>query len=166
MGTSSCGVRQWHAKRQEPRTQLEMSTGGGKTLIALLIAQSMVNETSGNVLYVCPTIQLIEQTRLQAKASGLETAAYSRGTWQDQDVFREARGPCVTNYAALCNGKSIFRRERPVAIILDDAHVAAPNIRSCFTLRLPSSTALFDSVIDHSANTWRSQDKASSSLAS
>jgi len=143
----AAALRQWHAKRQEPRTQLEMSTGGGKTLIALLIAQSMVNETSGNVLYVCPTIQLIEQTRLQAKASGLETAAYFRGKWQDQDVFREARGPCVTNYAALCNGKSIFRRERPVAVILDDAHVAAPSIRSCFTLRLPSTTPLFESVI-------------------
>ena len=143
----AAALRQWYAKRQEPRTLLEMSTGGGKTLIALLIAQSMVNETNGNVLYVCPTIQLIEQTRLQAKASGLETAAYYGGSWHDEDVFREARGPCVTNYAALCNGKSIFRRESPVAVILDDAHVASPNIRSCFTLRLLSGTPLFDNVI-------------------
>ena len=78
-----------------------MNTGGGKTLIALLIAQSMVKRTNGNVLDVCPTIQLIEQTRVQAEACGLETAAYFGGSWYDQDVFGEARGPCVTNYAAL-----------------------------------------------------------------
>lgn len=143
----AAALRQWHAKREEPRTILEMNTGGGKTLIALLIAQSLVNETKGNVLYVCPTIQLIEQTRLQAKQSGLETAAYFGGSWYDQDVFHEARGPCVTNYAALCNGKSIFRRETLAAVILDDAHVASPSIRSCFTLRLPDDTQLFDEVI-------------------
>lgn len=143
----AAALRQWCAKRPEPRTVLEMSTGGGKTLIALLIAQSLVNETNGNVLYVCPTIQLIEQTQLQAKACGLETAAYYGGSWYHQDVFRDARGPCVTNYAALCNGKSIFRRESLAAMILDDAHVAAPSIRACFTLQLSSSTTLFDEVI-------------------
>ncbi len=143
----AAALRQWHEKRQEPRTVLEMNTGGGKTLIALLIAQSMVNETNGSVLYVCPTIQLIEQTRVQAKACGLETAAYFGGSWYDQDVFREARGPCVTNYAALCNGKSIFRRESLAAMILDDAHVASPSIRSCFTLRFPTGTPLFDEVV-------------------
>ncbi len=143
----AAALRQWYAKPHEPRTVLEMNTGGGKTLIALLIAQSMVNEINGNVLYVCPTIQLIEQTRLQAKACDLETAAYYGGSWHDQDVFREARGPCVTNYAALCNGKSIFRRESLAAMILDDAHVASPSIRSSFTLRLASGTPLFDKVI-------------------
>jgi Type III restriction enzyme, res subunit/Helicase C-terminal domain len=143
----AAALRQWYAKRHEPRTVLEMNTGGGKTLIALLIAQSMVNETNGNVLYVCPTIQLIEQTRLQAKACSLETAGYYGGSWYDQDILREARGPCVTNYAALCNGKSIFRRESLAAMILDDAHVASPSIRSCFTLRLPSCTTLFNNVI-------------------
>lgn len=35
----AAALRQWHEKRQEPRTVLEMNTGGGKTLIALLIAQ-------------------------------------------------------------------------------------------------------------------------------
>ena len=143
----AAALRLWHSRREEPRTVFEMNTGGGKTLIALLIAQSLVNETRGRVLYVCPTIQLIEQTRLQAKQCGLETAAYYGGSWQDQDVFNESRGPCVTNYAALCNGKSIFRREPLAAVILDDAHVASPSIRSCFTLRLPAGTALFNEIV-------------------
>lgn len=143
----AAALRQWHAKRTESRTILEMNTGGGKTLIALLIAQSLVNETRGKVLYVCPTIQLIEQTRAQARQCGLETAAYYGSTWKDQDVFTESRGPCVTNYAALCNGKSIFRREQIDALILDDAHVASPSIRSSFTLRLASHTELFSEIV-------------------
>jgi hypothetical protein len=143
----AAALRLWHSKRAEPRTILEMNTGGGKTLIALLIAQSLVNETRGKVLYVCPTIQLIEQTRLQARQCGLETAAYYGGTWKDQDVFMESRGPCVTNYAALCNGKSIFRREQPDALILDDAHVAAPSVRSSFTLRFKAQTDLFQEIV-------------------
>jgi hypothetical protein len=143
----AAALRQWHAKRAESRTILEMNTGGGKTLIALLIAQSLVNETRGKVLYVCPTIQLIEQTRVQARQCGLETAAYYGGTWKDQDVFTESRGPCVTNYAALCNGKSIFRREQPDALILDDAHVASPSIRSSFTLRFKAQTDLFTEIV-------------------
>ena len=105
-----------------------MSTGGGKTLIATLIAQSVVNETAGHVLYVCSTNQLIEQTRQKADQCGLETSAYFGGTWHDEDVYRQGRGPCITNYAALCNGKSIFRREIPSAIIMDDAHVSPPRI--------------------------------------
>jgi hypothetical protein len=143
----AAALRQWHAKRAEARTILEMNTGGGKTLIALLTAQSLVNETRGSVLYVCPTIQLIEQTRVQAKQCGLETAAYYAGSWKEQDVFTESRGPCVTNYAALCNGKSIFRREKLDALILDDAHVASPSIRSSFTLRFPAQTDSYDSIV-------------------
>ena len=124
-----------------------MSTGGGKTLIASLIAQSIVNETAGHVLYVCSTNQLIEQTRRQADQCGLETSAYFGGTWRDEDVYRQARGPCITNYAALCNGRSIFRREIPSAIILDDAHVAAPNIRSAFRLTISPDVPLFKKVL-------------------
>jgi hypothetical protein len=140
-------LRQWHKYRAESRVVLEMSTGGGKTLIATLIAQSIVNETAGHVLYVCSTNQLIEQTRQQADQCGLETAAYFSRTWQDEDVYRQARGPCITNYAALCNGKSIFRKGVPAAIIMDDAHVAAPNIRSAFTLKIPSENPLFTKIL-------------------
>jgi len=143
----AAALRQWYARRTESRTILEMNTGGGKTLIALLIAQSLVNETRGKVLYVCPTIQLIEQTRLQARQCGLETAAYYGSNWKDEDVFMESRGPCVTNYSALCKGKSIFRRQQPDALILDDAHVVSSSIRSSFTLRFKADTDLFTEIV-------------------
>src|SRR5215831_19660281 len=69
-------LRSWDAIRQEKDVVVEMNTGGGKTLIGLLMAQSLVNETAGQVLYVCPTIQLIEQARMRAEECGLEVATY------------------------------------------------------------------------------------------
>jgi len=50
--------REWDGNRTKPDVVIEMNTGGGKTLVGLVIAQSVVNETRGNVLYVCPTKQL------------------------------------------------------------------------------------------------------------
>src|SRR5208282_2256597 len=60
-------LRSWHKVRDKQDIVIEMNTGGGKTLIVVLMAQSLVNETAGQVLYVCPTIQLIEQARVRAE---------------------------------------------------------------------------------------------------
>ncbi len=141
-------LRSWDAVRQKHDVVIEMNTGGGKTLIGVLIAQSLVNETAGQVLYVCPTIQLIEQARMRAEECGLEVATYYEGNWSNEQVFSGAYGPCLTNYAAVFNGKSIFRKKEICAFILDDAHVAGPNIRGSFTLRLGSSTGAFSKVVE------------------
>lgn len=71
---------------------------------------SLVNETAGQVLYVCPTNQLIEQGRIRAEECGLEVASYYEGNWSNEEAFSGAYGPCLTNYAAVFNGKSIFRK--------------------------------------------------------
>jgi hypothetical protein len=141
-------LRNWDAARGEKDVVIEMNTGGGKTLIGVLIAQSLVNETAGQVLYVCPTIQLIEQAKMRAEECGLEVATYYEGNWSNEQVFSGSYGPCLTNYAAVFNGKSIFRKKEISAFILDDAHVAGPNIRGSFTLRLGSGTTAFSRVVD------------------
>jgi superfamily II DNA or RNA helicase len=126
-------LRNWHRLRQKKDIVVEMNTGGGKTLIGLLMAQSLVNETAGQVVYVCPTNQLIEQARLRAEECGLEVATYYDGHWSNEPTFNGAFGPCLTNYAAVFKGKSIFRRKSVQAFVLDDAHVAEPTIRNAFT---------------------------------
>jgi len=141
-------LRSWDAVRGKKDVVIEMNTGGGKTLIGVLIAQSLVNETAGQVLYVCPTNQLIEQARMRAEECGLEVATYYEGNWSNEEAFSGAYGPCLTNYAAVFNGKSIFRKKEVCAFILDDAHVAGPNIRGSFTLRLGSSTPAFSKVVE------------------
>lgn len=47
-------LKNWHKSRDDPDVVVQMNTGGGKTLVGLLMAQSLVNETKERVLYVCP----------------------------------------------------------------------------------------------------------------
>ena len=147
-GPQSEALRSWHALRQKKDIIVEMNTGGGKTLIGLLMAQSLVNETAGQIVYVCPTNQLIEQARLRAEECGLEVATYYDGQWSNEPTFNGAFGPCLTNYVAVFNGKSIFRRKSIQGFVLDDAHVAGPTIRNAFTLRFRSGQNAYGKIIN------------------
>jgi superfamily II DNA or RNA helicase len=51
----------WHARRNDKDVVVKLHTGGGKTLVALLMAQSIMNETGLPVLYLTPTNQLVGQ---------------------------------------------------------------------------------------------------------
>lgn len=128
-------LRDWHNNRAEPDIGVVLNTGAGKTLVGLLIAQSLVNETKGHILYVCSSIQLIEQTAEKAKGYGLDVTTYYRGEYSN-DLFRMGKAPCVTTYQALFNGKSVFFREEIAAVVFDDAHAAEHLLRDHFSLRL------------------------------
>ena len=129
-------VRKWYSTRSEKDVIVEMTTGGGKTLVGLLIGQSLVNETNGKVLNVCATKQLIEQTAARAKECSIPVATYFSGVWTDRAVFDGCTGVCITNYAAVFNGKSIFRNEDLCGIVFDDAHVANNSIQGQFTIHI------------------------------
>ncbi len=123
-GPQAEALKEWHLSRQEADTIVEMNTGGGKTLVGLLMAQSLVNETQGKVVLVCATNQLVEQTVTRAQECGIHLSTYMRGMWERKDVYDTCSGCCVTNYAAMFNGRSIFQREDLKGIVFDDAHVA------------------------------------------
>ena len=65
-------LKEWHQRRESPDIVVQMNTGGGKTLVGLLIAQSLTNEKGRHVLYVCANNQLGEQTRARAIEIGLD----------------------------------------------------------------------------------------------
>jgi replicative superfamily II helicase len=52
---------QWFERRTEKDLVLKLPTGGGKTLVGLLIGQSALNEGHGPVAYFAPTNQLVKQ---------------------------------------------------------------------------------------------------------
>src|SRR5256885_12604452 len=54
-------LKAWHARRNETDVVVKMNTGSGKTLVGLLMLQSLLNEGIGPALYLCPTKQLVEQ---------------------------------------------------------------------------------------------------------
>jgi len=136
-------LKDWHMRRDEQDIVVEMTTGGGKTLVGLLIAQSIVNQTQGKTLIVCSTNQLVEQTASRAAECGIRVATYMKTTWTEKSVYDSCVGACITNYAALFNGKSVFRNEEIKGLIFDDAHVASNAIRGQFTLKISQTDAAF-----------------------
>ena len=63
-------------------------------------------------------------------------ATYGDQKWTDREVFDEARGACITNYAALFTAWSKFAAMDVTGVVFDDAHVAGNTIRSHYTLRI------------------------------
>ena len=154
-------LREWHRQRGDDDVAIELNTGGGKTLVGLIIARSLVNETKGRVLYVCANNQLVEQTSHRAREIGLSPAVRYKSEWHDRREFDTGNEFCLTNYASVFNGKSIFRTEGIDALIFDDAHVAENTIRDQFTLRIPSDHEAFSVILDRCRSHFSNSGKSS-----
>lgn len=139
-------LKAWFERRDEKDIVIKMNTGGGKTLVGLLIVQSIINEHHGPVLYLSPTVQLVEQTLDLARKYGIQAVRYERG--QDLDEkFLSGQSGMVATYAALFNGLSRFGISggtREIVglegLILDDAHTAFGDMRDVFTISVDSNT--------------------------
>jgi replicative superfamily II helicase len=108
------------------------------------MAQSTLNETSEPVLYLAPTVQLVNQTLEKARALGIHAVPYERGQPLNDD-FVNSSAIMVGTYKALFNGRSKFglrgdpNPQRVGAVILDDAHAAFSVVRESFTLEVNAS---------------------------
>jgi replicative superfamily II helicase len=137
-------LRAWFDRREEESLVVKLHTGGGKTLVGLLIAQSCLNETRAPVLYLCPNRQLVDQTYRKSLEYGIPAIPYQPGGKENlPDEFIASKKVLICTYNALFNGKSKFgivgSGRPPIkvgTIILDDAHVAYSQIRDAYTLRI------------------------------
>jgi replicative superfamily II helicase len=132
----------WHVRRTDRDVVVKLHTGGGKTLVALLMAQSIMNETDLPVLYLAPTNQLVEQVLAKSRDYGITTVPYVKKQPLPSE-FEEGKAVLVGAYETLFSGRSRFgvrgSGSQPLkvgAIILDDAHVALSNVRRSFTLTI------------------------------
>jgi replicative superfamily II helicase len=132
----------WFLRRADRDVVIKLHTGGGKTLVALLMAQSVMNELGEPVIYLAPTNQLVEQVIAKSKEYGIPTARYVSG--QPFAVeFYDGKSVLVGAYETLFNGRSRFGVRnsgqdiiKVGAIILDDAHVALSAVRRQFSLTI------------------------------
>lgn len=143
-------LSEWEEVRAKRDVLISLNTGAGKTIVGLLIAQSLVNEGLENIIYVCSTIDLVEQTSKEATRIGIDHTTRIRGDYSN-NLFEIGKGFCITTYAALFNGLSSIRRHYfPMAIIFDDAHVAESLLRDAFTLRIAAcdEEVLFNEIAE------------------
>lgn len=127
----------WFARRGESELVLKMNTGGGKTVVGLLVLKSCLNESKGPAVYVCPDPLLVDQVIQEAKALGLEVT-------DDEDDYRFRRGQAilVINIYKLINGKSRFgvgsegTKIRIGSVVIDDIHACLSTTLNQFTLTI------------------------------
>ncbi len=132
----------WFGRRSDRDIVIKLHTGGGKTLVALLMAQSLMNELGGPVIYLTPTNQLVDQVIAKSKDYGVPAIRYVSGQ-PIASEFLDGKAVLIGNYNTLFNGRSKFGLRnsgqeviKAVAIILDDAHVALSSVRDAFSLRI------------------------------
>ncbi|MFH8485319.1 DEAD/DEAH box helicase family protein [Streptomyces longisporoflavus] len=166
----------WFDRREQRDVVIKQNTGGGKTAVGLLIAQSTLNENIGKAVYLTPDNYLAKQVRQEAARLNIAT------TDDPYDpVFLAAEAVLVTNYQKLINGRSAFGvvgdGREPVElgiVIVDDAHAALARTEDQFRLRVPAGHEAYARLLDlfapylhhQSANAWAElEDKDPTALA-
>ena len=139
--------KQWFEQRNNRDTIIKMNTGSGKTVVALLILQSCLNEGIGPAMYVVPDKYLVEQVISQAKELGIKVI----DSETDLDYSRK-RAILVTTIQKLVNGKSVFglREENNYnigSVIVDDMHACIGNIQEQFSIIVPRKDSLYEQII-------------------
>jgi len=132
-------LAEWHANHRSQRdTIVKLHTGQGKTLIGLLMLQSLINEKKGPALYICPDNLLISQTKEQARLFGIKVCDESD---EIPDDFSSGEKIFVTSVQKLFNGLTKFslgaRSLKVDSILMDDAHACADSIRNACSLKIP-----------------------------
>jgi replicative superfamily II helicase len=122
---------------------VKLPTGQGKTLIGLLLLQSILNERKEPAIYLCPNKYLVTQTITQAKTFGIKTVEFESGSSFPIE-FLNAEAILVTTCSKVFNGKSVFglrdsidnAETIPGAILMDDAHKCLDIIRESFSFTI------------------------------
>lgn len=119
---------------------LKLSTGSGKTVVGLVYAEMMRCRYKGDpILYVCPTIQLVEQVLQSAQAIGAPASTFPASGLPFEALAGESILVCT--YDRMFNALSRLEANgvRPSAIVLDDVHAGVERVRGCYTVRVPDS---------------------------
>ncbi|XXX73933.1 DEAD/DEAH box helicase [Sorangium sp. So ce134] len=119
---------------------LKMSTGYGKTTVALVFLYSHMLRTGRPVVYLCPTTQLVHQVLREADNLSIKASYYPPKQSHPDPDATAGKAIIVCTYDKLFNAKTTFDRNDvnivPEAIVLDDAHSGIQEVRDAFTIRI------------------------------
>ncbi|MEV3961592.1 DEAD/DEAH box helicase [Nocardia sp. NPDC050193] len=161
-------LKQWYTRRdKQSDLVIKQNTGGGKTLVGLLIGQSSINEGVGPVVYLVPDTYLIQQVVDAAADVGIAVTEDAR-----DEVFLSGRSILVATFDKLVNGRSTFgvlghkRVTELGVVIVDDAHAALASAHNQFCATLPADSPGYDKLLKlFAADLERQSPKAYADLA-
>lgn len=129
-----------YERRNERDLVLKLSTGAGKTTVALVYLYSHMREKRQPAVYLCPTTQLAEQVVAEARHLGIKAVLYPPGEPLPGADALAGRAIVVCSYDKLFNARTTFDRHdvqlTPCALVLDDAHSGIQEVRDSFSLRI------------------------------
>ncbi len=124
---------------------IELPTGAGKTVPALLMCEEYRQRTGQPVAYLTGTKQLTQQVKAEADRLGVPAAAFhgAKASWDDdrKSDYEFATAVGVMNYWNYLN-------EAPGVnpaglLVLDDVHLAEGPLRDFFAVMIHASDPLF-----------------------
>lgn len=115
---------------------IEMPTGEGKTLLALLIADHALSR-GWSVAYLTGTRQLAERAEKEAEDLGLDVVRFAAKDYGGAklDDYHQAQAVGIMNYWVYFNSRP--RVGAADLVIFDDAHLAEQPLSGLQTLRIP-----------------------------
>ncbi|WP_414512784.1 DEAD/DEAH box helicase [Nostoc sp. PCC 9305] len=137
-----------------PDVALQLPTGSGKTGVGLLIAEWRRCRFNEKVVYLCPTVQLVNQVVEQSSTIfGIKANAFTGQQTEYAPTIKaeytNAETIAVTTYSSLFNTNPFFKNAD--IIILDDAHSAENYIAKYWSLSIernnPEHSTLFKVLV-------------------
>lgn len=138
---------QWFARRDERDLLVKLNTGGGKTLVSLLLLKSSLNEGKGPAVYISPTPYLAQQVLEEARSLGLQVVDEPRS-----GRYSRGKAILVTTIKTLINGKSVFgTADQGVklgigTIVIDDAHACLEAAEEQFSINATAGHRVYDAL--------------------
>ncbi len=148
----------WFGRRHDRDLVIKMNTGGGKTVVGLLMLKSCLNEKIGPAVYVVPDNFLASQVINEAKQLGISVT----DSYTSLD-FKRCNSILVIPIHTLINGKSSFgvgsegSKIKIGSLLIDDAHACLSTAETQFALRLPRDHAVYGKLLELFAKDMEAQ---------
>lgn len=141
----------WSGRRDQRDIVIKTNTGGGKTIVRLLMLQCCLHEKKGPALYLAPDPHLAKRVCGEAANLGLDVVSDPESV-----KFISGQAICVTTMRTLVNGRTRFGLAGPGgrqpirvgSIVVDDAHAALSLTEESTRLVIPSDHAAYDALLD------------------
>ena len=161
-------LSEWYTKRRMDKDLIiKLHTGEGKTLVGLLLLQSLLNSKEGPCLYICPNKYLVKQVCSEADKFGIPFCTFDEDTGIPND-FLSASKILITHVQKVFNGRSVFGTGngyvRTGAVLLDDSHACIDTIKSAFTISISKTanpetyskilTLFADDMVEQGEGSW------------
>lgn len=161
-------LSEWYTKRRMDKDLIiKLHTGEGKTLVGLLLLQSLLNSKEGLCLYICPNKYLVKQVCSEADKFGIPFCTFDEDTGIPND-FLSASKILITHVQKVFNGRSVFGTGngyvRTGAVLLDDSHACIDTIKSAFTISISKTanpetyskilTLFADDMVEQGEGSW------------